>query len=365
MLERFKPKPEDVVRIPEGSLRQTVAEIFEKMGVSPADAAEGADVLTMTDLRGVETHGVSNMMRTYVDQYNQGTLNPTPNVRVVKENPATATMDADRGLGIMVGRRAMDIAIEKARNIGFGVVTMSRSGHIGAVGHFAMMAAEQDMVGVCMTAGGTGVAPTFGAVGRLGANPISFAAPSKSEPPLLFDVATSAVAMNKLQLARRVGSDILGGWITDEKGNPIMTEVPPPETGKFYGLTIGGTREQGSHKGYGFNLMDEVLSTLLSGSVPSMLDATPRESMFKHHFAAYNIEAFTDVDQFKENMDRMLKTLRETPPAPGHDRVLYPGLSEYEEEAERRANGIPLHKEVVEWFDSISGELSVTPLRRA
>lgn len=130
--------------------------------------------------------------------------------------------------------------------------------------------------------------------------------------------------------------------------------------GEYWHLPLGGTREMGSHKGYGLALMSEVLGTMLSGALPSMVD---REGGSKHSFAAYNIAAFTDVDDFKEKMDRMLKLLRETPPAPGHDRVLYPGLSEYEEIQDRRENGIPLHKEVIEWFDDICSELSIPRLR--
>ena len=363
MLDRFKVPHEDEVRIPQESLRETVAAVFEKMGVAPADAAEGADVLVMTDLRGVETHGVSNMLSIYVDQYNRGVLNPSPNWAVLRESPATATIDADRGLGIILGRQAMDLAIEKARTVGVGIVTMQRSGHLGAVGHFAMMAAQRDMVGVCITAGGTGVLPTFGAEGRLGANPISIAAPARSEPAVLFDAATSAVALNKIRLAERLEADLLPGWVADMDGNPIMEELPAPARGEFYGLPIGGTREQGSHKGYGFSLMCEILGALLSGSVPSMFDSEPYESMFKNYFAAYDISAFTDLDQFKGRMDQMLQILKETKPAPGQERVMYPGLAEYEEEAERRANGIPLHKEVVQWFEDIAGELAVPPLR--
>ncbi len=117
------------------------------------------------------------------------------------------------------------------------------------------------------------------------------------------------------------------------------------------------------HKGHGFSLMVEIFSGMLSDSVPTMLDEIPFESMYKHHFAAYNIAAFTDVDTFKDNMDRVLETLQNTKPAPGQDRVLYPGLSEAEEEKDRRANGIPLHSEVVEWFDDICGEFTVSPLK--
>ena len=361
MLERFKVPAEDQVRVPEDSLRETVGAIFEKMGVPAEDAALGADVLTSTDLRGVETHGVSNMLRTYVGQYNQGTLNPRPNWRVTRESPGTAVIDADKGLAVILGPKAMNMAIEKARTVGVGIVTMFNAGHSGGIGHHAMLAAQQDMVGLVTTAASTQVVPTFGAEPRLGTNPIAMAAPAKNEPPFLFDAATSAVAGNKLGLARRVNANMEPGWITQMDGTPIMEDWPVPETkGTYFHLPLGGTREMGSHKGYGLAMMTEILGTFLSGVVPTVLDM---DGGSKHSFTAYNIAAFTDVDDFKVKMDRMLQMLRDTPPAPGHDRVLYPGLSEYEEEQDRSVNGIPLHKEVIEWFSDICGELSIPRLR--
>jgi len=360
MLERFKVPKEDEVRVPEDSLRETVTSVFEKMGVEPSEAAEGANTLVMTDLRGVETHGVSNMLRSYVQGYTAGTLNPRPDWRIVKESRATANIDADKGLAVILGPHAMRIAIEKARDVGVGMVTMYNAGHSGGIGHHAMLAAEQDMVGVCTTAGGLSVAPTFGGEGRLGTNPISIAAPAKTEGPLLFDAATSAIAGNKLGLARRVNADMLPGWVAEPDGTPIMEEAPVRDRGEYLQLPLGGSREQGSHKGYGFSLMSEVLGGMLAGVLPTMVDPSYGS---KHSFCAYNIAAFTDVDEFKEKMDRMLKMLRETPPAPGYDRVLYPGLSEHEEIQDRRANGIPLHKEVIEWFNDITSELSIPALR--
>ena len=361
MLERFKVPHEDEVRVPHESLTETVRSIFLKMGTSEEDAAEGADVLVATDLRGVETHGVSNMLRSYVAGYNEGTLNPRPDWKIVRESPATATIDADRGLAVILGPKAMRMAIEKAKTIGVGVVNMFNAGHSGAIGHHAMLAAKEDMVGMCTTAGGRSVVPTFGAEGRLGTNPIAMAAPAGDEPFFLFDAATSAIAGNKLRLADRVGAKLLPGWIAELDGSPIMEETPMRERGEFFQLPLGGTREQGSHKGYGFSLMSEILASTLTGSVPSMLDEQGGAS--HHYFAAYNIAAFTDVDTFKANMDAMLKTLRETKPAPGHDRVLYPGLAEYEDEQDRRANGIPLHKEVIQWFEDITSELSLPMLK--
>src|SRR6266545_1803723 len=359
ILERFKVPRKDQVLVPEAELRRTVTQIFEKLRVSPDDAAEAADVLTMTDLRGVETHGVSNMLRAYVRDYKAGKLDPRPGWRVVRESPATAVVDAERRLGIIVGPRAMRLAIEKARAVGVGVVTVHNSGHFGAIGHFAMEAVGHDMVGVCFTAAGLNVVPTFASRPLLGTNPIALAAPARHEAPMLFDAATSAIAGNKIRLAIRLGSPLLPGWVTDKDGHPIMEEKPVFDRDEYHQAPLGGTREQGSHKGYGLALMAEVLSTLLSGALPTMLAAG---SGSKNHFAAYNIEAFTDVEQFKDTMDEMLKTLRTATPLPGQERVLYPGLSEHEEIAIRRANGIPLHKEVIQWFAECTSELGIAPL---
>jgi len=360
MLDRFKVPPADQVHVPEAALRRTVTAIFEQMRLTPEDAALGADVLVTTDLRGVDSHGVSNMLRSYVQSYRAGEINPRPTWRIVRESPSTATIDGDGGLGIILGPKAMRLAIDKARAAGVGIVTMYNGRHLGAAGYHAMLAAQADMVGMCMTATQPSVVPTFGAEARFGTNPVAIAAPAKTQPPVLFDAATCSIAANKVRLAARMGSNLLPGWVTDKEGNPIMTETPPGAVrGEYFLLPLGATRELGSHKGYGLALMVEVLATLLSGTLPFGLD---RSTGYKHFFAAYNIAAFTDVDAFKENMDQMLQWLRETNPAPGQERVLYPGLLEYEEAQERRAHGIPLHTEVMQWFGKITSELGLPPL---
>lgn len=359
ILERFKVPEKDQVLVPEAALRATVTQIFEKLGVSPEDAADAADVLTTADLRGVETHGVSNMLRAYVRDYRAGKLDPRPGWRVERESPGTAVIDAERRLGCVVGPKAMRLAVDKARRVGVGAVTVHTSGHFGAIGHYAMQAAQQDMVGVCFTGAGLSVVPTFASKPLLGTNPIAIAAPARREAPLLFDAATSAIAGNKIRLAMRVGSPLLPGWVTDKDGEPIMEEKPVFNRDDVYQAPLGGSREQGSHKGYGFALMAEVLSTLLSGALPTMLNAA---SGSKTHFAAYDIAAFTDLEQFKDTMDAMLHTLRTTKPAPGQERVLYPGLSEAEETEHRRAHGIPLHREVIEWFAGCTKEMGLPSL---
>jgi LDH2 family malate/lactate/ureidoglycolate dehydrogenase len=177
---------------------------------------------------------------------------------------------------------------------------------------------------------------------------------------LLFDAATTAVAGNKIYLAERVGALLEPGWIAKRDGTPIMERQESPGRENYHQLPLGGIREQGSHKGYGLAMIPEVLGTMLAGARPAML---PGDRFAQdHYFAAYNIEAFTELDWFLDTMDEMLQTLRSTKPAQGQERVLYPGLAEAEEEAERRANGIPLHSEVIEWFDHITAELSLPAL---
>ena len=364
MLERFRVPPEEQVRIDHESLLETVTALFERVGVSHEDAVEGADTLVTSDLRGVETHGVSNMLQNYIEQYTKGTLNARPNVRTIRESPGTATVDCDNGLVTILGPRLMRMAMDKARRVGVGVVSVFNSGHSGAIGHHAMIAAREDMVGVTYTAAGSLAVPPLGAEPRLGTNPIAVAAPARDEPFLLFDAATTAIAGNKLSLARRLGAPVAPGWIAELDGTVTTEDTAPRERGEYIHTHLGGTREQGSHKGFGFALMAEVLATMLTGDLPDMVtNMVPHGN--RHCFAAYDIASFTDVDLFKDNMDSMLRMLRDTKTAPGYDRVIYPGVSEYEEERERRAEGIPLHTEVVEWFESICAELSAPRLRRA
>ena len=354
MLEQFHVKEEDALRVQADSLRATVTTIFEKLDVPAEDARLAADVLVTADLRGVESHGVSNMLRTYVAGYNNGEINPRPEWHMVRETAATANIDSDTGLGIIVAPKAMRIAIDKARNTGVGMVTISNGRHLGMASYHAMMALEHDMIGVCMTGCPPSVLPTFGAEPRIGTNPIALAAPAGNEPPFVFDAATSVVAGNKIHLARRLGAELAPGWLGDQEGNPIMEPMEAPPSYRL--LPLGSTRESGSHKGYGLSCMVDILTGILSGTGYGMVPGRPN---FSHYVAAYSIQAFTEVDRFKELMDDYLRALKSTPAAPGHDRILVAGQAEWESEQDRRVNGIPLHKEVVQWFRDICNEMDI------
>ena len=354
MLQQFKIDPSQAILVQGDDLKATVASLFEKVGVPAEDARLGADVLVLSDLRGVDSHGVSNMARSYLDQFKSGQTNPRPDWKIIRETSSTANIDSDRGLGTIMAPKAMDIAIRKAKEVGVGMVTVGNSRHLGMAAYHAMMALEHDMIGVCMTSTPPMVVPTFGAEPRLGTNPIAVAVPAKHEPPFVFDVATSAVAGGKVMVARRLGVKLEPGWLADEQGNPIMEETDPPD--RITLLPLGTTRELSSHKGYGLSCVVDILAGVLTGFG---FGAVPGRPNFGHYVAAYSIEAFTDVDQFKDMMDEWLRMMKSTKPAPGHERVLVAGQPEAEVEEVRRAEGIPLHPEVVQWFRDACNEHSV------
>ena len=359
MLKHFQVPDDIAIRVNVDSLRTVTERIFMKCGVSESEAYLGADVLMFADQSGIDTHGVSNMLRSYVSAYNSGTLNPDPRLEIVKETPSTATIDGDGGLGLMIAPKAMDIAIAKAKEVGTGVVAVRNSGHLGAAGYHAMMAADQDMIGWCMTAGGKAMVPTFGAEPQLGTNPIAFAAPGNNEPSFMFDAAMTSIAGNKIGLANRMGKGMSPGWVANEDGTPDMDGGAVADfaaNSVRMQLPTGSTRELGSHKGYSLGVMVDILCGQLSFA-PGF--GTLSRTRRAHFVAAYSVEAFGDVSEFKENMDGMLKGLAATKPMAGHDRVYYAGLPEHEVRIERRKNGVPLHPEVIDWFRDICAEFEI------
>jgi L-2-hydroxycarboxylate dehydrogenase (NAD+) len=344
MLDRFKVPGDIAVRVAPDVMRATVTSLFVALGMSEADAAQSADVLVYADTRGIDSHGVSNMTPRYVSWLRKGIINGAPKTSVLRDTGPMVTIDGDKGLGLAVGPPAMDLAIERARAHGIGVVLVTNAGHYGAAAYHAQRALAHDMIGMSMTTGGVLVAPTHGAERLLGLNPIGIAAPADKEVPFIFDASMSSVAGNKIALLNRVGGKVLPGWVARADGSPVMEEAPVPEG--FMMLPLGATREIGSHKGFGLMMMVEVLTTLLAGGGGGPF----RRGDSTHYFAAYNIDAFSDAATFKADMDAYLRRLLDSRPAPGEARVVYPGIEEAEAEADRREYGIPYHPEVVEWF---------------
>jgi LDH2 family malate/lactate/ureidoglycolate dehydrogenase len=298
------------------------------------------------------------MLRVYVQMYGDREINPTPDIRVTRETDVTANLDGDAGLGLHVLPKAMEMAIEKADRHGMGAVTVHNSRHIGMLAYHSMMPLEHDMIGITTTAGNPlSMAPTHAGEKMFATNPWAWAAPARNEPPFVFDIATTQVAGNKLRLAERIGAPVGPVWITDSEGSPIMEEAQLPD--EYMMLPFGGTREQGSHKGYGFAAVSEIMSTILSGMGPGFLMPQKPRTIMGHYVQAVKIDGFVDPELFKDDMDRLLSGLRNARPAPGHERVVYAGLPEAEEVEKRMRDGIPYHREVLEWFETIRAELDL------
>ena len=368
MLDRFKANSNEIIFVKGSSLENISKTILIKEGMRPSFAASVSKALVAADMRGVDTHGASNLLQPYVEWIRNNKINPNPTLQIVKDFAAIATVDADNGFATGFGEEAMNMAIDKAKKFGVGIVTMKNAGHSGAIGSYAMHAVKEDMIGMVMSAVNPCVVPTFGAEQRLGTNPIAIAAPARNEPDFLLDVATSAIAGGKAKLVELAGKKLGPFSIASPNGEPIQEEISVPD--KFEDilfLPFGGSRDSGSHKGFGFAMVAEIMSGILSGCA-SMMIMNDRNNdgraLNSHFFAAFNIAAFTEVEKFKSNMDQMLAKLRTTKPSPGNTRVIYPGLLEREEEIARAKNGVPLHKNTVEWLDSLSEQYEVENIQR-
>lgn len=343
---RFTVPEEIAVRVAEPDIRFTVESIFRAKGLPEADAAQAADTLLYADIRGIDSHGVSNMFPIYMHWLDQGDVNPTPEPKILREAAAVATIDDDRGLGLVTGPRAMDLAIAKADECGIGAVSVTNGRHYGAASYHAHRALPHGMIGLSMTIGGLMVLPTFGSKPMVGLNPIAIAVAAGDEAPFVFDASMSSVAGNKIRIARRLGATVAAGWIAGSDGEPILEEATVPD-GEFFMLPTGGTRDGGSHKGYSLAVMVDILCGVLGGDPPGFL--RPQADV-SHHFMAYKIDAFCDPDDFDAHMVEFLQGLRNTPPSKGNERVLYAGLAEHETEQQRRREGIPYHPDVVQYF---------------
>jgi len=211
-------------------MREATEAVFTACGMDEKGAATCADVLLSNDLRGNDSHGVSNMLRKYVGWFRNGDQNPNPEFKIKRETPGTAVIDADGALGLHAAPYGMKLAVEKARLNGVGAVTVLNAGHLGGAGFHAMVAAKNGCIGQVFAApGGSIVCPTFGAEPRFGTHPIAWAAPSGKEAPFLFDVATSQVAGNKLRLAARLGVKLAPNWVTTMEGQVVETGSPKPK----------------------------------------------------------------------------------------------------------------------------------------
>lgn len=356
-------------RVPADKLKSFCTEALERLEVPHEDAQTTANVLVEADLRGIDSHGVARMSR-YVTGIQQGMMRPKAKPKLVHETPCTATIDGDAGLGQPISYRAMQLAIAKAREHFVGFVAVKNSNHFGIAGYYAMMALTEDMIGICTTNTEVIVVPTFARNAILGTNPIAIAVPSDKERPFVLDMATSTVTRGKLEVYARMEKPIPLNWATDEMG--VATDDPArvlQNIAKRSGgglLPLGGALEEsGGHKGYGLAVAVEIFSALLSGALyanrvyPKDKEGKPLPSGIGHFFGAMRIDAFRPKDEFKRDMDDLIRRLKETPKVEGAKRIYIHGEKEFEETKRLEKEGVPLNSKVIEDLRSIAKQLGM------
>jgi LDH2 family malate/lactate/ureidoglycolate dehydrogenase len=329
--------------------------IFLHIGCDEENAALASRVLLSADLRGVDSHGIARLSG-YVRLWDAKRVNACPEIKILHETPSTATVDGDSGLGLVVAPKAMRIAIEKAKQVGTGWVSVQNSNHFGIAGYHSMMALEEDMIGISMTNASPLVAPTFSVERLLGTNPICVAIPAGEQPAFVEDMATTTAAKGKLEILQRKGGVAPPGWIQDKTGKSSTDPHELKAGGAL--LPLGGDKEHGSHKGYALGAIVDIFSAVLSGAnygpwVPPFPAYVPMPTYMPgkgivHFFGAMRIDAFRPAEEFKKHMDQWIKRFREARPASGFEKVIIPGDPEREMENVRMINGIPLLGPVVD-----------------
>jgi L-2-hydroxycarboxylate dehydrogenase (NAD+) len=329
--------------------------VFQKIGSSPEQARLAAQVLLRADLRGIDSHGVARLSG-YVRLWEVKRVNAKPVIRIVHESPSTAVVDGDSGLGLVVAPRAMEIAIEKANKCGTGWVAVKNSNHFGIAAQHAMMALDQDMIGMAMTNASPLVAPTFSVERLLGTNPICVAIPAGEQPAFVADFATTTAANGKLEILQRKNAEAPSGWIQKKNGEVSLNPHELKDGGAL--LPLGGDRDHGSHKGFCLGAWVDIFSAVLSGAnygpwVPPFVSflAPPPDPVGQgigHFFGAMRVDAFRPTSEFKDHMDNWITRFRSAKTIDGQPAVVIPGDPEREFETSRLKEGIPLNEKVVQ-----------------
>ena len=342
---------EATVRVAAAALQRQLELLFQAWGMAAEWIAPTVEAMAETDLRGVDSHGIA-MMPLYDHLRRSGGLNMTPNVRVLRETPVVATLDADAGLGHAVSVRAMGMAMAKARNLGIGAVAVRNSHHFGATGAYPLIAARAGLIGLACTNGLSALmVPTRAKAPFFATNPLAFAVPAGRNPPFVLDMSTTTGAVGKVKLAWYAGKLLPEGWLLDPEGG-AMREPEPAFDGRGrlkagYGVTpLGAAAETASHKGYGLGGMVEILAALLSGASFAG-DARGRPGAGRpedvgHFFMAIDPAAFRETDAFLADMDEMIDSLHALPARNPAEPVLVAGEPEDLMYAERLAEGVPL-----------------------
>lgn len=343
-------------RVAATRVRTFVETAFATMGFSAEDSAVGAEVLTLASLRGVDSHGISNLPRIYYPRWRDGEIKTHGEEKILHETPVSARVWSDHTLGLAAGRRGMQLAIKKAADVGAGFVVVDRARHFGMAAAHAMLALDHDMIGFACCNAFPGVVAAGSVDNAFGTNPIAFAIPAGEERPFVLDMATSVVALGKVNERARQCLALPPGWALGAAGLPTTDSVDAAATRKL--LPLGGTLEGSGYKGTGLAFLVDILAGVLSGAGSSlMLGEAGRSVGF--FFGAWRIDCFRPAAEFKRDLDQAIRAVKSLAPAPGVDRVRVAGEPEFDTARTRGQSGIPIDPALRDQLATIADELKI------
>ena len=320
-------------RLPFEKVESFCHKAFMGYGFNEADSQKITEVLLDADLSGIESHGIQRLVR-YHKEITEGMVKVDATAKIVKETPVSATIEGNDTMGQLMGIQAMDLAIEKAKKTGIGMVAVRNSNHYGIAGYYTRRAADQGLVGICMTNTEAIMVPTFGAQAMLGTNPIAFSMPA--DPiPFTFDAATTVVPRGKLEVYAKRDGVIRDGWAIDETGTPstdaqrVLKNIIAKSGGGI--LPLGGAgEEQSGYKGYGFAMLCEIFTAILSGGTTSnYIYKTPGRSNIAHFFMAFDHGMFGEKEEMEKALSVFMQELRDSKKAEGQERIYTHGEKEF------------------------------------
>lgn len=348
-------------------LKEFTESVFHKMGLSINEASQASDILIKAELRNISTHGLVRLPE-YVKLWKDKRITISPNYKIVHETLSTALVDGGKGLGLITAPKAMNLAIDKAKNAGTGWVAVRNSFHFGIAGYYAMKALEEDMIGIAMTNANPLVAPTFGKNGMLGTNPIAIAVPAGEEPPFVADFATAPISRGKVDEYNYRGLMVPGKLLQDSTGKPTTNPVALQKGGAI--KTLGGDMDTGGHKGFCLTSIVDILSAVLPGAnfgpfvVPTLGYAkgnnNGEDKGIGHFFGAMRIDAFQSSQEFKSNMDKWIRAFRQAPYVDGSEGIVIPGDPERKAEKENFKKGINLNTITIQKLKQIAEEMGLS-----
>jgi len=319
---------------------------FVKFGFTEEESKIISDVLLMSDRIGIESHGMQRMYR-YYKSIQKGMIKVESKGRTVFETPVSAVLDAEDGMGQVVGHKAMSLAIEKAKKSGIGMVVVRNSNHYGIAGYYAKMACDQGLIGLSCTNTNAIMVPTYGRMAMLGTNPIAIAMPA--EPyDFFFDASTTVVTRGKLEVYNKKGEPLHDGWALDKDGKPsndaadVLDNIAAKNGGGIMPLG-GSTEDTGSHKGYGWAMVCELFSSILAMGTTSDKTGTGGRGGICHGFMVIDPAIFGDAEGIKQHLSAYLEALRQSPKAEGQTRIYTHGEKEVEAQRRLMAEGIPVN----------------------